>query len=254
MQIFNTLFFSFLLGIIPALIWLVFWLREDAAHPEPRKLILLTFLYGALSVPFALIFQLIFNSLFNIGTTVSTSALPFLSTFAIVLVWAGIEEFVKYKAAWHGGLKKNATDEAVDAPIYMISAALGFSALENMLFLIDPFQNGNLNNVIMTTKLRFIGASLVHVASSALIGMFVGYSLFFMRSMRRRYVFAGFILATVLHALFNLFIIKSSQNSFVGFLLIWFFVVLIIVLFERIKKIKVTAIQNVREKEKENIN
>ncbi|MEN9921401.1 MAG: hypothetical protein RLZZ517_379 [Candidatus Parcubacteria bacterium] len=254
MNFFNTLFFSFLLGIIPALLWLWFWLREDASHPEPKKLILLTFLYGALSVPFALVFQLLFNSIFSIGSTQSVSSLPFIYAFAIVLVWAGIEEFVKYKAAWYGGLQKTVVDEAVDVPIYMISAALGFSALENMLFLIEPFQHGNISSIIATTKLRFIGASLVHIASSALIGMFAGYSLFFMKSMRRRYVFTGFILATVLHALFNLFIIKSSQNSFVGFLLIWLFVVLIIVLFERIKKIKVTTIKNVREKEKENIN
>lgn len=252
MQIFNTIFFSFLLGVIPALLWLLFWLREDKAHPEPKQFILLTFLYGALSVPFALVFQLIFNSVFGVSTTQAVSSLPFLTAFGVVCIWAGIEEFVKYKAAWYGGLRKSITDEAVDVPIYMISAALGFAALENTLFLIDPFIKGNIGQIIDTTKLRFVGATLVHVASSALIGIFAGYSLFFMQKMRRRYLFSGFMLATVLHALFNLFIIKSSQNSFVGFLLIWLFVVLVIVLFERIKKIKVTAIQNVREKEKEN--
>ncbi len=254
MHIFNTIFFSFLLGIIPAFIWLWFWLREDAEHPEPRSFILLTFFYGALSVLFALALQLVFNSSLGIGGTSTVAELPFFHAFIIVCVWAGIEEFVKYFAAWHGGLKKTITDEAVDVPIYMISAALGFAALENTLFLISPLLDGNLIQIIATTKLRFVGAMLVHVASSALIGIFAGYSLFFSKSMRRRYVYSGFILATVLHALFNLFIIKGSQNSFVGFLLIWLFVVVIIVLFERIKKIKVTRIQNVREKEKENTN
>jgi RsiW-degrading membrane proteinase PrsW (M82 family) len=252
MEIFNTIFFSFLLGIIPAFLWLWFWLREDAQHPEPRSLILLTFFYGALAVPCALIFQLAFNYIFKVSTTQAVATLPLLYSFATVCIWAGIEEFVKYKAAWHGGLKKSATDEAVDVPIYMISAALGFAALENTLFLIQPLIDGNLTQILTTTKLRFIGATLVHVASSALIGIFVGYSLFFMKNMKQRFFLTGFVLATLLHALFNLFIIKSSQNSFVGFLLIWLFIVLIIVLFERIKKIKVTGIQNVREKEKEN--
>lgn len=254
MNIFTTIFFSFLLGIIPVFIWLWFWLREDAEHPEPRRLILLTFLYGALSVPFALLFQIIFNSLFNLGVTEAVSTLPFVYAFLIVCVWAGIEEYVKYQAAFHGGFKKATAEEAIDVPIYMISAALGFSALENALFLIEPLLNGNITQVLVTTKLRFVGATLVHVASSALIGIFAGYSFFFMKKMRRRYVVSGFILATLLHALFNFFIIKSSQNSFIGFLLIWLFIVLIIVLFERIKKIKVIRIQNVREKEKENIN
>lgn len=253
MSFLNTLFFSFILGILPALLWLWFWLKEDAAHPEPRRLILITFAYGALMVPVALILQVVFNSVFGVGTTEMVGSLSFVHAFLIVCVWAGIEEFVKYKAAWHGGLKKTATDEAIDVPIYMISAALGFAALENTLFLIEPFSAGNFGVVFLTTKLRFIGATLVHIASSALIGMFAGYSFYFMKSIRRRYIFSGFILATVLHALFNLFIIKSSQNSFVGFLLIWLFVVLIVVLFERIKKIKVIHTHDVRKKEKENI-
>ena len=250
MPFFHTLIFSFLLGIVPALIWLWFWLKEDACHPEPKRLILLTFLYGGLSVLFALLFQIVFNSVFQVSTTSAIQTLPFGYAFLVVCIWAFIEEFVKYQAAWHGGLKKTATDEPVDVPIYMISAALGFAALENTLFLIQPLMSNNLGVVITTTKLRFIGATLVHVASSALIGMFVGYSFYFMKSIKRRYIFAGFILATVLHALFNLFIIKSNQNSFIGFLLIWFFVVLIVVLFEGIKRIKVTSINNVREKEK----
>lgn len=232
--------------MLPAIVWLWFWLREDDAHPEPRKYIVLTFMYGILSVPFALVLQLIFNGLFSLSDTESVTAMPFMYAFLVVLVWAAIEEFVKYKAAWFGGLKKAITDEAVDVPIYMISAALGFAALENTLFLLAPLLDGNLQEVIATTKLRFIGASLVHVASSALIGLFAGYSLFFMKSVRKRYITFGFMLASVLHALFNLFIIKGNQNSFLGFLLIWLFVVLIIVLFERIKKIKVNTINNVR--------
>lgn len=254
MEIFNTLLLSCLLGTIPAFLWLWFWLREDSEHPEPRYYILLTFFYGALAVPFALVLQILINKTFGVGSTSVIVSLPFIYALLVVFVWAGIEEFVKYIAAWHGGLKKTVTDEAVDVPIYMISAALGFAALENILFLISPLLDNDLQQIIQTTKLRFIGAMLVHVASSALIGIFVGYSLYFTKTMKRRFLVVGFILATLLHALFNLFIIKHSQNSFVGFLLIWFFVVLIIILFERIKRIKVNRIKNVREKEKENIN
>jgi RsiW-degrading membrane proteinase PrsW (M82 family) len=252
MNISTTIFFSFILGVVPAFLWLWFWLREDSEHPEPPRYILLTFLYGALGVPVALIFQLIFNSLFSVGGTEAVGHLPFLQAFGIVAVWAGIEEYIKYKSAWYGGLSKTITDEAVDVPIYMLSAALGFAALENALFLVAPFLDGNLSEIILTTKLRFIGATLVHVASSALMGMFMAYSLFFMKSLRKSYTCVGFMLAVVLHALFNLFIIKGSQNSFVGFLLIWLFIILIIVLFERIKKIKVNRINDVWKKEKEN--
>ena len=37
-------------GILPALAWLWFWLREDSDHPEPRRLIALAFLAGMVAV------------------------------------------------------------------------------------------------------------------------------------------------------------------------------------------------------------
>ena len=252
MDLFNTIFFAFCAGVLPAIVWLIFWLREDADHPEPRKYILMAFGYGALAVPFALLFQVLFNMAFGIAGTDGVATMPFLSAFAAICVWAFFEEYVKYKAAWNAGLKKAITDEAVDVPIYMISAALGFAALENMLFLIAPLLDNDIQGVIMTTKVRFIGATLVHVASSALIGIFSGYSLFFAKKIHKLYIVGGFVLSVVLHAMFNLFIIKNSQNSFAGFLLIWIFVILIIVLFERIKRIKVNTIDNVRKEKKEN--
>ena len=52
----------------------------------------------------------------------------------LIFVWVIIEEILKYTAAlivvfWH-----KAVDEPIDTIIYMITIALGFSALENTLF------------------------------------------------------------------------------------------------------------------------
>ena len=48
---------------------------------------------------------------------------PTIAIIAIV-VWATIEEIVKFIAAYFGGLSKKANDEAVDVMIYLITAAL----------------------------------------------------------------------------------------------------------------------------------
>ncbi|KKW26148.1 MAG: hypothetical protein UY70_C0035G0005 [Candidatus Kaiserbacteria bacterium GW2011_GWB1_52_6] len=37
-------------GLLPALAWLWFWRREDAPHPEPRRLIALAFAAGMITV------------------------------------------------------------------------------------------------------------------------------------------------------------------------------------------------------------
>jgi RsiW-degrading membrane proteinase PrsW (M82 family) len=56
------LFFAILGGALPPLIWLFFWLHEDA-HPEPKPMIVATFLGGVLIVPLAVILENIWQEL-----------------------------------------------------------------------------------------------------------------------------------------------------------------------------------------------
>ncbi len=54
--------FTIGVAVIPAIIWLVFFLREDL-HPEPRRLLVVTFCFGALvSIP-VLGMQVLFQNL-----------------------------------------------------------------------------------------------------------------------------------------------------------------------------------------------
>src|SRR3989338_6765603 len=41
-------------GILPALLWLVFWLLEDRCDPEPKRYIFYCFLAGMVAVPLVL--------------------------------------------------------------------------------------------------------------------------------------------------------------------------------------------------------
>lgn len=233
-----NLLFAFFGGILPALIWLWFWLKEDGSHPEPNKLIIKTFLLGILMVPVAFIFQTAINIIFWNGEVEEVLSRGSYITLLIVLIWAGIEEFLKYQAAKAGGLNSKENDEPIDFTIYMITAALGFSAIENVLFLISPLLEGNIIDAFLTSNLRFVGATLVHVASSSMIGIFGSFSYFFKAKSKRKYLIMGFILSILLHTVFNLFIINNSNLSYLGFVTVWVFVVLLIIIFERIKKIK----------------
>ena len=123
----STLFFSLLGGVLPALLWLWFWLREDRLHPEPRSLIVSSFIWGMLVVLFALPME---QWLWN-----------FTSNMAFVIIgWAIIEEGLKFVASYFGALRDRANDEPIDSLIYLITAALGFAALENTLFLARAIQ------------------------------------------------------------------------------------------------------------------
>lgn len=237
-----TLIFALIGGFLPALIWLWYWLKEDKAHPEPNKLIIKTFLLGMAMVPVAFIFQTLFNSTLLKGGGEEYIAAGGILSAIIIIFWAGIEEAVKYFAARSGGMKSKSNDEPIDVPIYLITASLGFAALENMLFLISPLLEGNLADAVITGNMRFIGATLLHVASSAIIGIFGAISYFFKKEIKKLYIISGFIVATLLHAIFNLFIINNNDIAYLGFITVWFFAVLISVIFERIKKVKVSKI------------
>jgi RsiW-degrading membrane proteinase PrsW (M82 family) len=127
----------------------------------------------------------------------------------------------------------------------MVTAALGFAALENILFLSIILSKGQFALAVDVAIIRSIGSTLVHVSSSAIIGVFGSFSYFYKNSIQKKYLFFGFMFAILLHTLFNLFIINNSNLEKVGYISVWMFTMLILILFERIKKIKVSKIKNV---------
>jgi len=229
----DFLFAAVLGGIIPSLIWLLYWLREDRRNPEPKKIILFTCIAGAIAVPFVLPFeQFVCNTLWP--SCKSQGAV----LFQVIIAWAFIEEFFKFAAAYIVALRSKYMDEPVDAVIYMISAALGFAALENTFFIFGPLDAGNVFEGILTGNLRFIGASVLHTVSSAAIGVSIALSYYRKRTIRHEYLLAGLVISVIMHATFNLFILKQAGgNIFTTFSLVWLAALVLLLFFERIKRI-----------------
>lgn len=239
MELLETIILSIIGGIAPALIWLSYWLREDQKHPEPNKLIILSFILGMLAVPVALVAQWFVNS--ALVGDVSINSLfhsSYLTALIVIILWAGIEEVLKFIAAYLGGIGRKANDEPIDAMIYLITAALGFSALENTLFIFTPIISGDIGLAFITGNLRFIGATLLHVASSATLGIFIAFAYYKKRVVKNQYLIWGFLCSIALHTVFNSFIIKAKEFTLVGFSTVWIVVVAIILIFEKVKKIR----------------
>jgi RsiW-degrading membrane proteinase PrsW (M82 family) len=212
-------------GILPALFWLWFWLKEDKVHPEPKKIIFEAFVFGMISVPFAIFFEKI--TLAGVGEL----------SLLLFFVWAVIEETFKYFGAFIAGIRTEYFDEPIDVVMYMISAALGFAALENVLFIYTSLDQGTITAGITMLQLRFIGASLLHVACSALIGFGIGFGIGKKNVTRFAYLFTGLAFAFALHTAFNyLIMVTEGKYLFNIFMLLWLVVVLIILLFEKIKR------------------
>jgi len=222
----NAIIFSLVGGVLPALLWLWFWLKEDRLHPEPKLRILIVFLVGMGSV-----FLVLPLEKFVFLATSSS-----ISLFTVIM-WASIEELAKYVVAYFSALRKQVVDEPIDTIIYMITIALGFSALENALFLFNIIDGGLFTQSVITGNSRFLGATLLHVASSAAIGVMMGLSYYKKPAMKRIFLFIGICVAILLHTTFNLLIIKLENNLFFVFAGIWVLIVLLFVIIEKVKKI-----------------
>jgi len=223
---FETAIYALLGGILPALIWLAFWLREDYKHPEPRGLILKTFLFGMVAVIIVLPFEKAVDA-FLPGMTI-----------AAVLLWVILEEVFKFVAAFFGGLHSIEDNEPIDPIIYMITAALGFVALENTLFILGPLIGEDVITSVVTGNLRFIGAGLLHVVSSGIIGVSLAFSFYKPRKKRVTFTILALILAVSFHTVFNLTLIYwDNSGAILTFGLVWIGAILLLLAFEKAKTI-----------------
>jgi len=195
-----------ILGLLPSFAWLFFFLKEDI-HPEPKKMITLVFIAGIFSTFFALALQFALRSILNSAQISNYTIFAFLG-------FGFIEEALKFSAAYLIIRKKMCFDEPIDAMIYMITVALGFAMLENIAVLSNIKALSDAFNVI---TLRFVGATLLHALSSAIVGYYwakavvLGPPCHLGGTRPKLLVFQGIILATLLHATFNYLILISKE-------------------------------------------
>ncbi len=216
---------ALLAGVVPAVLWLFFWLREDEhGEHEPAGLIILTFIAGMVSVILVLPIEKFI------------SALPYSHTTLIVL-WAASEEFLKYAAFVIIMNKSPYLNEPVDYAMYLMTAGLGFAALENAMYLIHPVAVNDATVSFLTGNLRFLGSTLLHSVTSGVVGISVGLAFFKRAGARTFYTIFGIAAAIALHGVFNFFIMQKNGENFLqvfGFL--WVTTIIIMLLFEKLRR------------------
>lgn len=228
----EVLGYAFVGGLLPTLIWLYFLLQEDARCPEPRWIVFLAFLAGMIAVPVVLFPQ--GYALANLPVCRPADAA---SCGPLLLAWATIEETAKYALAAVAILwRREAIRRGIDLVTCMITVALGFAALENMLFLIQPLAAGDYVHGFVTGNLRFIGSTLLHVISSAAIGFAMAFSYEKSRAVRAASASFGLMLAIAIHALFNFFIISGDgSDTVLAFFTVWTGAIVFFAAFEVLK-------------------
>lgn len=239
-----------LIALLPSLIWLIFYLRRDA-HPEPNHMVIRVFSASVVATLLVSVLLYFLNSDFIslawfISVWESISSRPAISFLVkiggAIYVAAFFEELLKYFVVRETAVGEWFFDEPVDAMEYMVIAALGFAAVENVL-VVTQFEK--MTAVFQVTLARFLGATLIHTVASGVVGYFLARELF--RGPEKRVkirpinIFWGLALGSGLHAIYNWIIMSSNQlkREGYGYILLAFLVLSwagVLYLFARLNK------------------
>ncbi len=196
------------LGLLPSVVWLIFFDLEEAEHPEPIPDILYAFIVGAMTTFVALLVQVGLLKLMP-GWGISPHDPYGISIFSF------IEEILKFAAVFFLVSRRPAFNTPIDAMIYMITVALGFAAVENIASLINQ---GGFTAAVTSAKslevvvLRFLGATLLHSVTAGIIGFH--WAIGWIRGrLLWLHIFAGIVIAGLLHSIFNYLILTTGPAS-----------------------------------------
>ncbi|MCD6283636.1 PrsW family intramembrane metalloprotease [bacterium] len=205
-----TYFLYIILGFLPSIVWLLFYLRKDS-HPEPNSMVIRIFIWGMMISPLAIVLEFFLIWLINpylsvseILTKIPTSVVGILLSTSVIP--AVVEEYLKYSVVKYKVLKNPEFDEPLDAMLYCIIAALGFAAVENLLILLKtPLMP--IPNATAIILIRFLGATFLHGLSSGIVGYYLSQGLLFINK-KNILITKGLIIAIIFHTAYNYFIVN----------------------------------------------
>lgn len=213
----GILFLATIIG--PVIFWFWFFLSQDRAEPEPKKLLVKIFFLGigtlffAIAVEgtlFSMVFTVQFQNILKMGLeTVGTFSI----TTAILFFLTGLmEELLKYFALWEFTYSKTEFNQIADGVFYGVTLALGFSLVENGLYF---YQLSSAPIIVFASisLVRGIATMLLHVTTAGYIGYGLG-KMKFTVDHNKSIVFKFLLLAILLHGLFNILILLPQGINF----------------------------------------
>jgi RsiW-degrading membrane proteinase PrsW (M82 family)/RNA polymerase subunit RPABC4/transcription elongation factor Spt4 len=160
------------LGLAPGLLWLWLIYRNNKNRPEPKGLVIRTYLLGlAVTIPvsfveaafllpyiFTHLNQFTSSNVYDLMNNLSTGQIAYLS----FIVAGFTEELFKFLVVRTTIYKSPYYDEPLDGLVYSSAAALGFASLENVEYLLQFGWQTALVRAPLTT--------MAHVVFSAMWG------------------------------------------------------------------------------------
>ncbi len=183
---------SVILAVVPALLWLAFFYRQDRLEPEPRGYVLGVFVLGALVA--GAVGLPILNGVFRTSTWLGHSTA--VNILGSILTVGFTTEFLKYATVRYSVYALPEFDERVDGIIYGTAAGLGFATALNIQYVL---QSGGVD--LRAGIIRVVITALAQASLGGITGYFLGHAKFEHEPIW--WLPAGVSLAAVLNGLFT---------------------------------------------------
>jgi protease PrsW len=179
-------------ALVPAVLWMAFFYRQDRLEPEPKQYVIGVFVLGmllcsAVAIP-------VIEGLFDIRTWLFTNTWTRL--VGSILIIGVVQEFSKYAAVRYSVYMTPEFDERVDGVIYGTAAGLGFATVLNLHYVIA---NGGVD--LYAGILRIAVTALAQASFAGITGYFLGRAKFEVEPVWWQSL--GVIIAATLNGLFT---------------------------------------------------
>ncbi|MGH9840541.1 MAG: PrsW family glutamic-type intramembrane protease [Blastocatellia bacterium] len=196
-----------LLSILPCVAWLWYFSSRSRYKRPAMRVLGLTFLLGGLATIPALLLNLQGQSLINdlFGRSLPARIL------VLFLVVGPVEELLKLLVVYLYAYRRPQFDEMLDGVIYSAAAALGFAAVENIVYLAE--------NDPRLVLLRGPLSNPGHALFSAIWGLALSRAKAMpnLTNARLPIIAKGWLYASVLHAVFDTLLVFSARWSIIFF-------------------------------------
>ncbi|WP_455280372.1 PrsW family glutamic-type intramembrane protease [[Eubacterium] cellulosolvens] len=207
----------FVAAVIPSVFILLLIVKKDRFEREPFRLLLATFIFGALSIIPAVFIELYLSNFLAEPEEPLSDIIGLILHYLIVV--AIVEESCKFFATLPAYGSK-AFNEPMDGIVYAVTSSLGFATIENIIYVLS----GGWLIAILRASLSVPG----HALFGATMGYYLGRSKFVYRW---RMITFAIIIPIFLHTIYN--IIISME---LGLINLAFGIIFIFFLYHRVKR------------------
>jgi len=217
---------SILACVIPTAVYVLLIWRLDRYEKEPLKLVIASFLWGALpAILIAIIASLI------VDAPLAALSGSYAALVSSSLVAPVVEELAKGLAIWmlYRGARHE-FDDALDGIIYASIVGLGFAMTENFFYFWGALDEGGLANWGHVVFGRAFVFGFNHAMYTSFTGIGFGLARYAKTRQRRRIMILMGLLAAILAHLLHNFMLSATGGCLVSFVIDWLGVAVVLAL------------------------